>query len=162
MMAQPKPVLGLLLLRCYSMTSPCQPFREPLRNTLVRTGMIALVGGAVLAGWRGGLARWPMASLLLLWPSFGGHWVELWFLKWLRPRLAVARAVQIAARVGVWFAGGVALAICMRLTAMALAGFRPRHWPAWWLGGLAFIGIELMVHLALQLRGRPSFYNGRG
>ncbi|MDB5289408.1 MAG: hypothetical protein JWL69_649, partial [Phycisphaerales bacterium] len=97
--------------------------------------MIALVGGAVLAGWRGGLARWPMASLLLLWPAFGGHWVELWFLNWLRPRLAVARAVQIAARVGVWFAGGVALAIGMRLTAMALAGFRPRHWPAWWVGG---------------------------
>ncbi|MDB5292193.1 MAG: hypothetical protein JWL69_3434, partial [Phycisphaerales bacterium] len=69
---------------------------------------------------------------------------------------------QIAARVGVWFAGGVALAIGMRLTAMALAGFRPRHWPAWWVGGLAFVGIELVVHLVLQLRGRPSFYNGRG
>ena len=26
----------------------------------------------------------------------------------------------------------------------------------------AFIGIELVVQLALQLRGRPSFYNGRG
>jgi len=45
---------------------------------------------------------------------------------------------------------------------MALAGFRPVRWPAWWLGGLAFIGIELTVHLLLLLRGRPSFYNGRG
>ena len=44
---------------------------------------------------------------------------------------------------------------------MALAGFRPARWPAWWLGGLAFIGIELLAHLLLQLRGRPSFYNGR-
>ena len=26
----------------------------------------------------------------------------------------------------------------------------------------AFIGIELVVHLVLQLRGRPSFYNGLG
>jgi hypothetical protein len=51
----------------------------------------------------------------------------------------------------------------MGLTAMALAGFRLAHWPAWWwLGGIAFIGIELVAHLVLQLRGRPSFYNGLG
>jgi hypothetical protein len=48
------------------------------------------------------------------------------------------------------------------LTAMVLADFGPAHWPAWWLGGLAFIGIEIVVHLMLQLRGQPSFYNGRG
>ncbi len=28
--------------------------------------------------------------------------------------------------------------------------------------GMAFIGIELVVHLVLQWRGRPSFYDGRG
>jgi len=50
----------------------------------------------------------------------------------------------------------------MRLTAMTLAGFRRMHWPPWWIGGLGFIGLELVVHLVLQLRGRPSFYNGRG
>jgi hypothetical protein len=143
------------------MTSEWQPYREPLRITLVRTGTIALVVGAVLARWSGGLARWPMATLLALWPALGGHWVELWFLNWLRPRLSVARAVQVGARVGVWFVGGTALALGMGLTAMAL-GFRPAQWSAWWRGGLAFIGIELVVHLVLQLRGRPSIYNGRG
>jgi hypothetical protein len=69
------------------------------------------------------------------------------------------------ARLGVWFVGGTGLALGMGLTAMAL-GFPPAQWrawgPAWWLGGLVFIGIELVVHLALQLRGRPSFYDGRG
>ena len=129
---------------------------------MLRTGMIAIVVGAVLARLWGGLARWPMATLLVLWPSFGGHWVEIWFLNWLRPRLSIARGLQVAARVGVWFVGGTGLVIGMGLTAMALAGFRPAHWPAWWLGGLAFIGIELVTHLVLQLRGRPSFYNGRG
>jgi hypothetical protein len=128
----------------------------------MRTGTIALVVGAVVArGW-GGMARWPMATLLVLWPSFGGHWVEIWFLNWLRPRLSVARAVQVGARVGVWFVGGIVLAVGMRLTAMALGGLRLARWPAWWIGGLAFIGIELAVHLVLQMRGRPSFYNGRG
>jgi len=128
--------------------------------------MIAIVVGAVLARFRGGLARWPLDTLLVLWPSLGGHWVEVWFLNWLRPRLSIARSVQVAARVGVWFVGGIGLAIAMGLTAMALSGFRPAHWPAWWhpwwLAGVAFIGIELVAHLVLQLRGRPSFYNGRG
>jgi len=129
---------------------------------MLRTGMIAIVAGAVLARLWGGLAHWPMGALVALWPSFGGHWVEVWFLNWLRFRLSIARGVQVAARVGVWFVGGAGLAVGMGLTAMALAGFRPAHWPAWWLGGLAFIGIELVTHLLLQLRGRPSFYNGRG
>jgi hypothetical protein len=103
-----------------------------------------------------------MATLLVLWVSFGGHWVELWFLNWLRPRLSIARGVQIGARVAVWFVGGCALALCIDLTALALTGFRPAQWPAWWLGGLGFIALELVAHLVLQLRGQPSFYNGRG
>src|SRR5258705_12208782 len=144
------------------MTSPWQPFREPLRATLVRNGMIALVAGAVLSRWQGGLARWPMLTLLLLWLSLGGHLVELGFLNFLRPRLPAARAVQIGVRVVVWFIGGAALALGMKLTAMALGGFRSVQWPAWWRWGVVFIGIELVVHLVLQLRGRPSFYNGRG
>jgi hypothetical protein len=144
------------------MTPQWQPYREPLYTTLLRTGMIAIVGGAALTRLRGGPARGLIATLLILWPSFGGHWVEVWFLNWLRPRLSISSGVQVAARVGVWFAGGVVLAIGMGLTAMESADFRPAHWPPLWVGGLAFIGIELVVHLVLELRGRPSFYNGRG
>jgi hypothetical protein len=146
------------------MTSQWQPFREPLRVTLLRTGMIAMVAGAVLARWGGGLAgrRWLTGTLLALWPSLGGHYVEIWFLSWLRPRLSPARGAQVAARIAVWFAGGTGLGVGMGLTAMALTGFRGPRWSVWWLGGLAFIGIELVVHLGPQLRGRPSFYNGRG
>jgi hypothetical protein len=144
------------------MMAPWQPFREPIGHTLVRTGTIALVGGAVLARFWGGLGRWPLATLLVLWPAFGGHWVELWFLNWLRPRLPVGRAAQAAARLGVWFAGGIALGLGMAMTARFVGGLRPARWPAWWLAGLAFIGVELVVHLFLQLRGCRSFFNGRG
>ena len=129
---------------------------------MMRTGTIAIVAGGVLARWWGGLGRWPAAALLMLWFSFGGHWVELWFLNWLRPRISIARGWQVIARVGVWFVGGICLATGMGLTAKALGGARPVHWPAWWVGGLAFIGVELVTHLILQVRGRPSFYNGRG
>ena len=144
------------------MTQIWQPYREPLHTTLLRTGMIALIAGAILARASGGLSHWPTATLLMLWPSFGGHWVEIGFLNYLRPRLPESRAVQIAARLAVWFMGGIVLAMGMYLTAMTLGGFRQVQFSAWWIAGLAFIGIELVPHLFLQLRGRPSFYNGRG
>ena len=138
-----------------------QPFHEPLRATLMRTIGIALVGGAVLAFRWGGLARWPVASAMVLWPALGGHFLELWFLNWLRPRLPDARIVQVAARLATWFVAGMILAAGMYLTARA-AGLRPLHRHEWWFVGLAFIGIELTAHLALHWLGRPSFYNGRG
>jgi hypothetical protein len=143
-------------------TSSWQPYREPLRRTLIRTGAIALVVGAVLAGWWGGPGRWPFATLLVFWFSFGGHWVEVGFLNGLRPRLSSTPAVQVATRIGVWFVGGTALGLGVALTAMLLAGLRPERWPAWWLGGVALIAVELIAHTALQLRGQPSVYNGRG
>jgi hypothetical protein len=143
------------------MTPQWQPFKEPFRATMLRNGTIAIALGFLLSQLWGGLARWPTASLLALWPSLGGHWLEVWFLNWLRPRLAAARAVQASARFAVWFVGGIGLAIGMAFTALVL-GVRLGHWPHWWLGGVAFVGIELLAHLALLVRGRPSVYNGRG
>ena len=144
------------------MTPQWQPYREPLRVTLLRTVTLAVILGALFARARGGLARWPLWTLVMLWPTFGGHWVELWFLNWLRPRLGDSRALHMVARLGVWFVGGVGLGHGMYWTAKALTDLRPRQGPPWWIAGLAFIGLELVVQLALQLRGRPSFYNGRG
>src|ERR1700685_4873823 len=103
------------------MTTKWQPYREPLGTTVLRTGAIAIVVGGIVARLWGGFTRWPIAALLVLWPSFGGHWVEVWFLNWLRPRLTDARVVQVAARLAVWFVGGTGLAIGMRLTAIAFA-----------------------------------------
>ncbi len=106
----------------------------------------------------GGLTHWPIAMVLALWPSLGGHYVEIFYLNWIRLRLPAERGVQSIARLGVWFLGGVVLAAGMAQTA-AVLGVQLRRSPAWWTGGLVFVAIELVVHLALQLRGRPSFYS---
>ncbi|HEX7941365.1 MAG TPA: hypothetical protein VF488_06145, partial [Gemmatimonadaceae bacterium] len=136
--------------------------REPLRVTLTRTVAIAAIAGAVLASRWGGISRWPLTSVVMLWPSLGGHYVELAYLDVVRPRLSGSRAVQVLARIAVWFIGGALMLVGMRFTALALHA--PRHLPlsAWWIGGLVFIGVELVAHLALHARGRPSFYTGRG
>jgi len=144
------------------LTTPWQPFSEPGRNTALRTFGIAIVVGIALAlGSRGRIAA-STAVLLVLWFSLGGHFVELWFLNWLRPRLPVSRGAQIAGRLGAWFVGGVAIAFGMAMTARLLTGAPPTRQLAWWVGGLAFIGLELVVHFLMLLRGLPSIYDGRG
>ncbi|HXT16191.1 MAG TPA: hypothetical protein VN706_11215 [Gemmatimonadaceae bacterium] len=142
-----------------------QPYREPIRVTLLRTLSIALVAGAIVSMSTGGLKRWPILTVLMLWPSFGGHWIDLFFLNVLRSQLPARRAAQRLARVAVWFVGGVILAAGVQLTARLLFE-RPRlAWLTWataGAAGAAFVAIELVAHAALHLRGRASFYDGHG
>ena len=144
------------------MPLPRQDFQEPLRQTLFRTVTIALVAGAVVAMLSRTWSMWPVATLVMFWPSFGGHWIEVWFLNWLRPRISPAPGMQIATRILVWFSGGALLFLAMRMTASALVQWRSPHWLSWWLGGIAFVGVELSIHLIMHLRVRPSFYDGLG
>ena len=136
--------------------------REPLRVTLKRTVGIALIAGAAVASRWGGLAQWPALSVVMLWPTLGGHYVELAYLDVVRPRLSASRAVQTLARVAVWFVGGALMVVGMHFTAILLRAPRPLPTSAWWIGGFAFIGLELVVHLGLHARGRSSFYGERG
>jgi hypothetical protein len=140
-----------------------QPYRERVWVTLARTGTIAAVLGTIFA-WRvhGGLARWAAATLLALWPALGGHFVELFYLNWLRPRLPDSRALRAAVRICVWFVGGTLLALGMCVTALLLYDSPPPWSRLLAVGGVAFIAIELVVHFVLQSRGRPNFYNDRG
>jgi len=140
--------------------SPAWPlFREPLRQTLVRNFAIAATVGAVLASQRHNARLWLPLSVLALWFSLGGHYVEVLFLNRIRPRLPRARVAQVLARLSVWFAGGALLFELMAVTARALP-VHPPAWRSWWFGGLMLIGVELLVHAVLVLRKLPNFYNG--
>lgn len=137
------------------------PFEEPAQTTLVRTGAIALAFGTVMFVVSAQRIRWPVAVLVGLWPAFGGHVIELWFLNWLRPRITPERLGQMVARLAVWSVGGIALAVMMRTTARVLDG-ADIPWLTMRLGAFAFIAIELVVHAALAARRQRSFYNGQG
>jgi len=114
---------------------------------------------------RDALGRTPFLALpgmlLALWPSLGGHFVEIAFLDGVRPRLPSATRVQASARLIWWLAGGTLLGGAMIATAHALPIAAPR-WRWWWVGPPLFVGVELPAHAALALRGRPSFYRGDG
>jgi len=139
-----------------------ESFREPLRVTLIRTLSIALVAGGIVALSTGGLARWPLMSIVMLWPSVGGHWIDLLFLNGLRRRLPPGAGIYRMTRVAVWFAGGIVLAAGVQLTIRVLAQRPPLAWLTWAVAGAVFVGVELVAHAGLHLRGRPSFYNGLG
>ena len=134
-------------------------FHEPLRVTLVRTGLIGLVVGLVVALLQGQPSTWPQWTAFALWFSFGGHWVEIFFLNWLRPRLGSVRWAQVAGRLLTWLGGGTVLMVAARITVVAL-GTQAVRLPPWWLGGPVFLVIELLIHTLPQLRGHPNFYNG--
>lgn len=137
-----------------------QRVEEPLGQVLRRTVGIALVIGAVFALRTHHLRTLAPMAVVALWPSLGGHYLELAFLNGLRPRLPSRRAVQVAARLLVWLAAGVVFYVLMSLTAafLPLRGF-PLKW--WWVGGPAFVLVELLAHVGLALRRLPNFYDGR-
>jgi hypothetical protein len=134
---------------------------ESFRHAVARNVTIASVVGLLFAWQRRDLALLAPVAALALWFSLGGHYVELVFLKGLRPRLPQHRPAQALARLLVWFGGGALLYGGIAITARALpiGALAPRPW---WFGGALFIGLELVVHALLALRGRPNFYNGRG
>jgi hypothetical protein len=143
------------------MTPQPTVLHEPLHRTLLRTVTIAVIAGTAIARSSGGWSRWPLASLLAFWITFGGHWVEILFLNGVRARISSARGVQMAARLAVWFVGGVLLGFGIVLTARAFGAPGAWRWPAWWMFGIFFIGVELAVHLILLLRGQPGFFRDR-
>jgi hypothetical protein len=136
---------------------PCQ---EPLGTTLLRAGAIAAAVGLV-ASIVAGRGVWIVATIWAFWFAFGGHWVELFFLNWLRFRLSPARAVQVAARLVVWFVGGILLWAGLAVTTALMAG-HPMRWAVPWPAGVGFIALELVVHLVLQVRGAANVYDERG
>jgi hypothetical protein len=123
--------------------------------------LLALAIGVGVALYQRQLGLVPFATLFALWFTLGGHFLELLLRNHLRPQISSGAAVQALARVLGWFAGGALLYQGALTTRAILTGRSAAAWP-WWMAGLAFVGVELLVHLLLRVRGLPSFYDGRG
>jgi len=150
-------------------------YRESLATTITRTGLIALVLGSIGTVARLGRVPssgmewygWLVLVLFVSWISFGGHWVELFYLNFLRPRIArLHDGLLILVRVAIWLVGGAILFLGAVTTRSLLSS---GDWPtdpqvqgAVLYGGPMFVVIELVVHLIAVAIGRPSFWNLRG
>lgn len=136
-------------------------FTEPWRTTALRTGGMALAAGIGVGLYRRQLTVVPLAALLALWFTFGGHLVEVLFRNRLRARLGDAIAPAALARLIFWFVAGSELYAGALATRAILTDRRATPWP-WWTGGVVFVALELLIHLLMRLRGQPCFYDGRG
>jgi hypothetical protein len=134
---------------------------EPFRLTLARNVAICVVVGVLVSLLRHDFRLFLPVAVLALWPSLGGHFIELAFLNVLRPRISQGRLTQAVVRMLVWAASGVLLYLCMAATARLLA-IEILPLDLWWCGCVLFIGIEIAVHAVLAIRGLSSFYDGRG
>lgn len=136
------------------------PFSEPWRTTALRTGSIALGVGLGVGLYQRHLAVVPLVTLLALWFTLGGHYVELLFRNRLGPLLP-SPGSRALARLGYWFLGGSVLYVLALATRAIFTGQRAVSWP-WWTGGVLFVAGELLIHLLMRVRQQPSFYDGRG
>ena len=138
-----------------------EPFTEPWSSTALRTGSIALAVGIGVGLYQRHFTVVPVTTLLALWFTLGGHFVEVLFRNQLRHRIGGEAPVQVLTRLVYWFVGGSVLYAGVIATRALLTGQRIVHWP-WWIGGVFFVGLELVIHLLLLARRQPSFYDGRG
>ena len=58
--------------------------------------------------------------------------------------------------------GGVALGIGIVFTMHSSSLTRATQLPPWWVFGVAFVAVELVAHIGLSARRRPTFYSGNG
>ena len=138
-----------------------QPFSERWRTTALRTGLLALAAGVAVGVIKRHLAVVPSVTLFALWFTLGGHFLELLFRNRLREFVSDQPAAQMLARIAYWFLGGAVLFEAAQTTQALFA----RHVSvpfSWWLAGIGFVGVELLVHLRLRARGEASVYDGRG
>jgi len=138
-----------------------EPFTEPWRATALRTGSTALAIGVGVGFYERQLAAVPVTTLIALWFTLGGHFVEVLVRNRLRQRIGGPAPVQSVARLVYWFAAGSVLYAGALATRAILTGRTAVPWP-WWTGGMFFVGLELLVHLLMYARRQPSFYDGRG
>jgi hypothetical protein len=143
------------------MQQTAEPFAEPWRTTALRTGLLALAAGIGVGLIKGHLALVPWVTLFALWFTLGGHFLELLFRNRLRHYISDQPAALALARAAYWFVGGVVLFEAAQATQTLLA--RRMAVPlSWWMAGVGFVGVELLIHLGLRARGEPSVYDGRG
>lgn len=138
-----------------------QPFTEPWRTTARRTGAIALAIGLGVGLYQRSLAAVPVTTVIALWFTLGGHFVELFIRNYLGRVVGGSGRVQAVARLVYWFVGGAVLYAGALATWAIVTRRGAVAWP-WWAAGLGFVALELLVHLFLYSRGQPSFYDGRG
>ncbi len=133
---------------------------EPLRVTLSRTLTIAVVVGVVASFATHNIRMGFAIGLGALWPSVGGHWIELLWLNLIRKRLKPKVPILVALRLIYWWAWGFVIIFPAFYTIHVIAPSLPPM-PSPLLGGFGFLFVEMLLHGIFAMNHRPNAFDAR-
>jgi hypothetical protein len=90
---------------------------------------------------------------------FGGHWLELLFVNRIKFMLPKNLLFLYFVRICYWFLSAIIL-LALASVVYNLLSNRKGPLVEWWIFGLIYIGIQLVMNAIMHMRSKKSFYNG--
>lgn len=139
-----------------------EPFLQTVKRTIITTTIIAAIitfAGVFPAGGKSKLVLFGISWAMVFCIVFGGHWLELLFINYIKFVLPKNIIVLYLVRMAYWFLSSIPLFIVAGQVANLFSG-ETVHIGRWWAFGLIYIGIELFMYAMMQIKTKKSFYNG--
>jgi hypothetical protein len=140
-----------------------EKYTEPFIQTVIRTVLTTTIIAVILylvhlfpSGNSSKLTQFEMIWSVVFCVVFGGHWLELVFINYLKFALPKNILLLYLIRIAYWFLCAIPLFFIIYNSFPHKTG----HLGHWWIFGFFYIGIELLMHGMMQLRSKKSFYNG--
>jgi hypothetical protein len=139
---------------------------EPFIRTVIRTILTTTIIAVILswlhvfpAGEKSKLTLFEMIWSIVFCIVFGGHWLELVFINYIKFSLPKNILLLYLIRIGYWFLCAIPLFFVAGLI-YNLFSHRAGQLGHWWTFGFFYIGIQLLMHAIMHIRFKKSFYNG--
>jgi len=139
---------------------------EPFIQTVIRTILTTTIITVILyclhvfpPGDKSKLTLFEMIWLIVFCVVFGGHYLELVFINYVKFALPKNILLLYFIRIGYWFLCAIPLFFIADFV-YNLFSDKTGHLGHWWAFGFFYIGIELFMHAIMQIRLKKSFYNG--
>jgi hypothetical protein len=139
---------------------------ESLIQTIIRTILTTTIIAVIInwlhifpSGEKSKLTLFEMIWSVVFCIVFGGHWLELMFINYIKFAIPKNILLLYFIRIAYWFLCSIPLFFMANLI-NNLFSRKTGHLGHWWTFGFFYIGIQLLMHAIMQIRFKKSFYNG--
>ncbi len=143
-----------------------EKFPESFIKTVIRAIVTTTIIAIILywvhvfpTGDKSKLTLFEMIWSIVFCIVFGGHWLELLFINYIKFALPKNILLLYFIRIAYWFLCAIPLFFIADFI-NTLFSHKTSHLGQWWTFGFFYIGIELLMHGIMQIRAKKSFYNG--
>jgi hypothetical protein len=143
-----------------------EKFTESFIRTVIRTIVTTTIIAIILfwshvfpTGDKSKLTLFEMIWSIVFCMVFGGHWLELLFINYIKFALPENILLLYFIRIVYWFLCSIPLFFIADQVDNSFS-HKTGHLGLWWTFGVFYIGIELLMHALMQITSKKSFYNG--